>query len=451
MEGVKDTFRHWKLVLRCSGIGAYIGLIPGMGGGPAQWLAYAHAVQSSPDKERFGKGAVEGVLGPGAANNSKEGGSLIPTLAFGVPGSVSMAILLGAFVIQGIVPGPDLLNPAKYLNLTFSFVWIIVITNVITVAICFLFLNQMAKVTFVKGTYLIPFLLFLVYLGGFAEKNSFGDMLLVIIFGAIGWLMLKFNWQRPPLLLGLVLGGIAENNFFIASRIYGYKWLWHPGVLVIASIILAGIAFPYVQAWVKRFRRAEDAALGENKVVAVRYEPLPTAMRLGQSLFALFILGIFVYVVYQAKFGFGAEEPRAALFPWVIGLPSLLIAIYVFVKDALQSTRKVKVEEAALYSEPEVDPIVARQRALSMGSWIVGFFLAIWILGFVPASAIATFLYLKFGASEKWPVTLVLTAACWLFFFGVFGYGLQLPFPQGVVFDWVHLAGVRSIFAAGGF
>jgi putative tricarboxylic transport membrane protein len=451
MEGVKDTFRHWKLVLRCSGIGAYIGLIPGMGGGPAQWLAYAHAVQSSPDKERFGKGAVEGVLGPGAANNSKEGGSLIPTLAFGVPGSVSMAILLGAFVIQGIVPGPDLLNPAKYLNLTFSFVWIIVITNVITVAICFLFLNQMAKVTFVKGTYLIPFLLFLVYLGGFAEKNSFGDMLLVIIFGAIGWLMLKFNWQRPPLLLGLVLGGIAENNFFIASRIYGYKWLWHPGVLVIASIILAGIAFPYVQAWVKRFRRAEDAALGENKVVAVRYEPLPMAMRLGQSLFALFILGIFVYVVYQAKFGFGAEEPRAALFPWVIGLPSLLIAIYVFVKDASQSTRKVKVEEAALYSEPEVDPIVARQRALSMGSWIVGFFLAIWILGFVPASAIATFLYLKFGASEKWPVTLMLTAACWLFFFGVFGYGLQLPFPQGVVFDWVHLAGVRSIFAAGGF
>jgi TctA family transporter len=152
MEGVKDTFRHWKLVLRCSGIGAYIGLIPGMGGGPAQWLAYAHAVQTSPDKDRFGKGAVEGVLGPGAANNSKEGGSLIPTLAFGVPGSVSMAILLGAFIIQGIVPGPDLLNPAKHLTLTMSFVWIIVVTNILTVAICFLFLNQLAKVTFVKGT-----------------------------------------------------------------------------------------------------------------------------------------------------------------------------------------------------------------------------------------------------------------------------------------------------------
>src|ERR671925_605898 len=254
MEGIKDTFRHWKLVLRCSGIGAYIGLVPGMGGGPAQWLAYAHAVQSSPDKERFGKGAVEGVLGPGSANNSKEGGALIPTLAFGVPGSVSMAILLGAFVIQGIVPGPDMLNPAKYLNLTFSFVWIIVITNVVTVAICFLFLNQMAKITFVKGSYLIPFLLFLVYLGGFAEKNSFGDMLLVIIFGAIGWLMVKFYWQRPPALFGLALGGIAENNLFIASRIYGWSWLLHPGVLVITAIIVAGTAFPYLWARYKRSR-----------------------------------------------------------------------------------------------------------------------------------------------------------------------------------------------------
>lgn len=434
MEGVKDTFRHWKLVLRCSGIGAYIGLIPGMGGGPAQWLAYAHAVQSSPDKERFGKGAVEGVLGPGAANNSKEGGSLIPTLAFGVPGSVSMAILLGAFVIQGIVPGPDLLNPAKYLNLTFSFVWIIVLTNVITVAICFLFLNQMAKVTSVKGAYLIPFLLFLVYLGGFAEKNSFGDVLLVLIFGAIGWLMVKFNWQRPPLLLGLVLGGIAENNLFIASRIYGYRWLVHPGVLVIGFIILGGILFPYLRTWYMRFRGTTQPWEAITKSSSTT-EALPLSTRLAQSLFALFMVVVFVYVIYQAKYGFGADEPRAALFPWVIGLPSLLLAIYVFIKDATQSNREVKTEESALWNEPEIDPILARHRTLSISGWIVGFFLLIWILGFVPASAIATLLYLKFGAGEKWPMSLALTAACWLFFFGVFDYALQLPFPKGTAIE----------------
>ena len=446
MEGIKDTFRHWKLVLRCSGIGAYIGLIPGMGGGPAQWLAYAHAVQSTPDKARFGKGAVEGVLGPGAANNSKEGGSLIPTLAFGVPGSVSMAILLGAFIIQGIVPGPDLLNPAKHLTLTFSFVWIIVITNIITVAICLMFLNQLAKVTFVKGTYLIPLLLFLIYLGGFAVKNSFGDMLMVLIFGALGWFMVKFGWQRPPLLLGLVLGGIAENNLFIASRIYGYSWLWHPGVLVIAFIIVAGTVYPYLQA---RLRQSRDSTndFGTPEQIASRIKSVavPGSTRLASAGFALFVVGVMGYVVYQAKFGFGAFEPRAALFPWVIGLPTFALAIFIFIQDSCRSTKKIRLEQIGFESEREVPPAVERQRTIAIICWIIGFFLAIWILGFVPASAIATLLYLKFGAQERWPVTLAISAACWLFFFGLFDYTLQLPFPRGELFDWIPFKVATSL------
>ncbi len=446
MEGVKDTFRHWKLVLRCSGIGAYIGLIPGMGGGPAQWLAYAHAVQTSPHKERFGKGAVEGVLGPGAANNSKEGGSLIPTLAFGVPGSVSMAILLGAFIIQGIVPGPDLLNPAKHLTLTMSFVWIIVVTNIITVAICFLFLNQLAKVTFVKGTFLIPLLLLLIYLGGFAVKNSFGDMLMVLIFGAIGWFMVKFDWQRPPLLLGLVLGGIAENNLFIASRIYGYGWLLHPGVLVIGGIILLGTVYPYLQAVWKRRGESTDSLDIAKKVEVDKIVEVPMLMRVSRAGFALVLVGILGYVCYQAKFGFGSWEPRAALFPWVVGLPSLILAGIILVQELMRSTRTIKaVDLPSLESEPEIEPIVERQRTLAIAGWIVGFFLAIWIFGFVPASAIATFLYLKLGAGERWPVTLTITACCWLFFYGVFSYALQLPFPTGEIFSWLPASWAQSL------
>jgi len=447
MEGIKDTFRHWKLVLRCSAIGAYIGLIPGMGGGPAQWLAYAHAVQSSPNKARFGKGAIEGVLGPGAANNSKEGGSLIPTLAFGVPGSVSMAILLGAFIIQGIVPGPDLLNPAKHLTLTFSFVWIIVITNIITVLICLMFLNQLAKITFVKGTYLIPPILLLVYLGGFAVKNSFGDMMLVLIFGALGWFMVKFDWQRPPLLLGLVLGGIAENNLFIAGRIYGYSWMWHPGVLVIAGIIAVGTLYPYVQARWRRSRKSAEQTTPDPMTAVVKTVPVPVGTRIARAAFALFIVGILGYVVYQAKFGFGAWEPRAGLFPWVVGLPSFLLALYILIQECLRSTREVKVAEYGLVLEPKVEPIVERQRTIAISGWIVGFFVAIWILGFVPASAVATFLYLKFGAGEKWPISLALTVVCWLFFFGVFDYALQLPFPKGEMFEWIPFNVASSLRA----
>src|SRR3989440_487423 len=157
LEGVKDTFRHFGLTIRCSLIGTFIGIMPGMGGAVAQWMAYGHATQSArtpEERKGFGAGDVRGVLGPGAANNSKEGGSLIPTIAFGVPGSTAMAILLGAFVLLGIVPGPDMLS--KYLSLTYSMVWTIVIANVVTVLICFLFLNKLASLTRVRGAVLIP-------------------------------------------------------------------------------------------------------------------------------------------------------------------------------------------------------------------------------------------------------------------------------------------------------
>ena len=124
MEGVKDTFRHFWMVIRCSAIGTYTAIIPGMGS-TAQWMAYAHAVQSSPDKERFGKGAVEGVLGPGAANNSTFAGNILTTLSFGIPTNVGTALLLGAFIIQGFVLGPSMLileAKGGHLSLTFSFV-----------------------------------------------------------------------------------------------------------------------------------------------------------------------------------------------------------------------------------------------------------------------------------------------------------------------------------------
>ena len=279
MEGVKDTFRHWSLVLRCSALGAYIGIIPGLGGGPAQWMAYAHAVQSSPNKERFGKGAIEGVLGPGAANNSKEGGSLIPTIAFGVPGSLSMAILLGAFIIQGLVPGPNMLDPhtpirpdmaalgefvPSGLELTFSFVWILIISNIITVAVCFLFLGYLARITEVRGALIIPFILLLVYLGGFATKNSPEDLILVLVFGMIGWLMMKYDWPRAPLLLGVVLGRIAETNLFVSTQAYGdFAWLARPGVIIIGLIMLASLFYPMFQDRRERRRQQHLAAMDQ--------------------------------------------------------------------------------------------------------------------------------------------------------------------------------------------
>src|SRR2546421_1518540 len=207
LEGVKDTFRHFGLTIRCSLIGTFIGIMPGMGGAVAQWMAYGHATQSArtpEERKGFGAGDVRGVLGPGAANNSKEGGALIPTIAFGVPGSTAMAILLGGFFLLGLVPGPDMLT--KHLPLTFSMVWTIVIAYIVTVLICFLFLNKLASLTRVRGAVLIPVILVLVFIATYTSNSSYADIVVTLVFGAVGYFMVVAGWPRPPLVVCLVLG-----------------------------------------------------------------------------------------------------------------------------------------------------------------------------------------------------------------------------------------------------
>jgi TctA family transporter len=266
-QGVKDTFTHFGVTIRCSMIGTFVGIIPGLGGSVAQWMAYAHAVQSSPNKERFGKGAVEGVLGPGAANNSGLGGSLVPTVAFGVPGSLITAILLGAFLIQGITPGPQMLT--SRVGLTMSFVWLIVVSNIITVSICFLFLRQIAKLTFVRASLLIPPIILLVYIGGFAEKNALLDLGIVLLFGLVGLVMTFLDWPRPPLVLGLVLGRLSENYLFLSTARYGTDWLTEPIVLVLLALSGLVIFFPLAK---RQLDRRLGAASGRS-VEAFSGEP----------------------------------------------------------------------------------------------------------------------------------------------------------------------------------
>jgi TctA family transporter len=247
-EGIKDTFRHFWLVVRCSIVGVFVGILPGAGGGVAQWMAYAHAVQSAKDasdRSRFGKGDVRGVLGPGAANNSKEGGDLIPTIAFGVPGSGAMAILLGAFLIMGLHPGPEMLT--KHLAVTYSMVWTLVIANVITVLACIALLPYLAKVTQVPGRLIIPFLVLLVFVGSYTANKQLADLAVTLGFGALGYLMMRYGWPRAPLVLGFVLGKLAETYLFISMARYGYAWLGQPLVIVLIILAVLVIAYPYLQ------------------------------------------------------------------------------------------------------------------------------------------------------------------------------------------------------------
>jgi len=425
MEGVKDTFRHWSLVIRCSALGTFTAIIPGMGAATTQWLAYAHAVQSSPDKERFGKGDVRGVLGPGAANNSTLGGSLITTIAFGVPASVVMAILLGAFIIQGIVPGPDMLLPPPKgkLDLTFSFVWVIIISNFITVAICFLFLNTLAKVTQVRGSLIIPLILLLIYLGAFAEKNAFQDMIVVLLFGGLGWIMEKLAWPRPPVLLGLVLGPLAENRLFLASDNYGMAWTWRPGVLIIFAVTLIGIFYPIIKKkWQDKATQPTTATVEAAPKAGLRFDK--------QVLFTVCVISLLALALWKSRnFGF-----RAGLFPWVIGTPTLLLALFQLAKE-LRGHKKASAPQLEGEATVEVSREAATHRTLTILGWTVGFFIAIWLLGFSYAVPLTMVLYLKFAGREKWPITVIMTFCTWGFFYLLFQRMLNVPFPDGLIFD----------------
>ena len=249
-QGIKDTFIHWKLTVRCSVIGTLIGMVPGLGGEAASWICYGHAVQSAKDPQRYGKGAVEGVLAPEAANNSKEGGGLIPTVAFGVPSSGAMAILLGAFIMIGLVPGQEMLT--KHLDLVFSMVWILAFANIIGVLMSLTFVGSLSKITFIKVSAIIPFILSFGFLGSFFASNHFGDIIATLILGGIGYGMKVFNYPRAPLVLGAILGKLSENYLHLSLNLFGIYFLLRPITLLLLGIIAATI---FYQMWRTRSQK----------------------------------------------------------------------------------------------------------------------------------------------------------------------------------------------------
>jgi putative tricarboxylic transport membrane protein len=258
-QGVRDTFRHWSVVVRSSLIGAGVGAIPGMGGSVAQFIAYGHAQQTSKHPEKFGKGSIEGVLAAGSNNNAKDAGSLIPTIAFGIPGGVGAAVLLGAFLVTGLNPGPEMLT--THLDVTFSMVWIMVIANIIVVAMSFLVLRQLVKLTFIPGTWLVPFLLILLGIGAFTANNDFNDIIVMLGAGVLGVVAIQWEWPRVPFVLAVVLGSLAERYLFLSHELYDWSWLTKPSVLGIAALIIIVSIYPQYRS--RRRRPAPDAAPAE--------------------------------------------------------------------------------------------------------------------------------------------------------------------------------------------
>ena len=236
LDGVKDTLREWWLVLRCSFIGVWVGIVPGIGSQVVDWLAYGHAAQTSKDAKNFGKGDVRGVIAPESANDAKDGGDLVTTLLLGFPQGVVTALFIVALLAWGYLPGPEMVK--KNLDIIYSVVWIQGISGVIGTLIGFVLAAQLAKLAEVRYSVMVPIIFIFVLMGAFSVNRDPIDLLVVVVFGIIGYLMRRFGYPRPAMILGLVLGGLMETYLYRSMASYGFSWLARPSVIVLLSLAL---------------------------------------------------------------------------------------------------------------------------------------------------------------------------------------------------------------------
>src|SRR5262245_53899653 len=252
-QGVRDVFRNWWLVLRCSGLGTMLGAIPGIGSAVIDWIVYGYAARSEKNAETFGHGDVRGVIAPESANNAKEGGHLLPTIAFGVPAGASMTLLLGAFLLHGLTPGPDMLR--RNLDVTYSIIWSLTLANVIGGTICVFGAKYLAKFAEMRHEVLLPLVMPIVFVATFQATRSWGDLYFLLVFGIIGWIMKQLGWPRPPMVLGFVIGEIFERYLFLSNELYGVSWLlpftfgdngafqWGHPIVAVIGIIIAWVLY----------------------------------------------------------------------------------------------------------------------------------------------------------------------------------------------------------------
>lgn len=239
--GVTAVFKHWTVLLRGSVIGTVIGAIPGLGGTVAAFIAYTSTVQASRNPESFGKGNIVGVIAPESANNAKDGGSLVPTIAFGIPGSAETALFLGILVLHGMDPGPTILleNQREIYGLIVALTLSAVSASVIGLLVA----RWLVLITFVNVHVLVPVVTAVSLTGVYVLEGKPGDVILTMVMGFVGYLMIRFDYPRLTLVIALVLGDTAERSYHMTQTISdNHMWSFMMGrpvsIILIASILL---------------------------------------------------------------------------------------------------------------------------------------------------------------------------------------------------------------------
>ena len=415
LDGIRDAFRHWWLATRCATIGTYIGILPGLGAAIVDWVAYGHAVQSAKDKSKFGKGDIRGVIAPEAANNAIKGGALIPTIAFGIPGSLGMAILLGALLLVGLLPGPDMLTTD--LPITFAMVWTIVIANILAAIVLMFLAKYVAKVAFISGHLIVPGVILFIFMGAWlAGGTSLGAWITCLIFGILGYLMKVTGWARPPLVLGLILGGISENRFQLATLAEGsYAWLSRPIVLVIVCLIVLTILLA-ARGIVKNRQTKDTQEAGEGR----GFNPVVSMP------FSIIVLCVFVGSVYIAA----DWDIRVSQFPLAVGVPGALLALLAIYIDgrALNRARINASDWLSVLKEASHQAVLPK--SMKFISAIIAMILVTLFVGQKIAVPLFIFLYLMLWAKRSVSVSFLYTSLAWFFLVLFYDRIIHMQFHQ---------------------
>ncbi len=204
-------------MVRSGVIGMFTGLVPGAGGDTACWFAYNEAKRFSKHKEKFGTGFIDGIAAPEAANNAVVGGALVPTISLGIPGSSSTAVLMGALMVHGILPGPTLMT--EYADVTYTLIWAVLFANLALFVVGMAFTRASVYVTQIPNRVIAPIIVVLCVIGSFAINNSVFDVGLMLAFGIVGYVFDRLHIPTAPMVLGLILGPLLDGSLHQALLI----------------------------------------------------------------------------------------------------------------------------------------------------------------------------------------------------------------------------------------
>ena len=420
MRGLKDMWLYKWLCVRCAGIGVLIGALPGLGGSVVDWIAYGHVKQTAKDSSQFGKGDIRGVLAPESANNAKEGGGLIPTLLFAIPGSGSMAVFLGGMELIGLEPGPSMVEGK--LNLTYVIIWSLAIANVVGAGACLLISKQVARLTTIRYAFLAPFMIMVISFAAYQATRDVGDMVALFVFGMLGILFKRFGWPRPAFLIGFVLADNSETYLYQAIQFYGPEFLLRTGVLIIAALTLAS-------AWMGA-RSVPTGETDAGEAAAAKATDLRP-----QALFAGLVVLLFAWGLYDGL----QHSFLGAVYPVGLCIAMLPLSIWLFV-----ILWRNKTEHSANY-DYEIEGDHAGQEGVPglwhYISWLAGFFAAILLVGFWLSITAFFIIFLRIKSDASWLRIAVMTisgvgfvtALSWIMVLdfpgGLLQYHVDLPWP----------------------